>query len=240
MGDGQHCAGTTKTGNPCKALHLLPGSQYCFAHDPNTRGIPADEKRCTATCTGGTTRPERRGERCEHGRTPGLQVCSFHGGRSPQGKRASAMYLAEKKVRKQMETYGRPIDITATEAIMEEVQRTAGHVKWLGDLVAELSVEDLVWNTTRVKEGGQDAGTTQEAVPHALVKLYKEERAHLVRASAEAIRCGIEERYVRLAERQGEMVAETFKGILADLNLTEQQKVMARNIVPFRLRQLTA
>jgi hypothetical protein len=72
------------------------------------------------------------------------------------------------------------------------------------------------------------------------LKLYREERAHLVKVCAEAIRCGIEERYVRLAESQGKLVADAVKAILGDLELTPEQKKLAINVVPLRLRQLSA
>lgn len=202
--------------------------------------MPPDDRRCTATASGGTTRPERNGERCDNWAMKGQAVCDSHGGMAPQNRLAGAVRIAVKKARKQMETYGRPIDVAPTEALLDEVRITAGHVAWLRQRITELEPNELIWGTTRVKDGGHDAGTTQEAEIHAYVKLYQQERKHLVTVCAEAIRCGIEERYVRLVEQQGEMVADAIKAILGDLNLTEAQQVKAKNIVPFRLRQLTA
>ena len=139
-----------------------------------------------------------------------------------------------------MESYGRPIETTATQALLNEVCRTAGHVEYLAQKVSELEDHELIWGTTRIKEGGQDGGTTQEAEAHMWLKLYQQERDRLVRVCDVAIRCGIEERYVKLAEAQGEMVAAAIKAILGDLGLTPEQQKAALKVVPLHLRQLSA
>jgi hypothetical protein len=239
--DERRCTGTAADGQRCARWAARDTVTCDIHHDPDRPfRIICDERRCTATATGGTTRPERKGQRCLRPAMTGQTVCPSHGGRAPQTRRAAAVRIAMKEARRQMETYGRPLDISAVEAIMDEVRQTAGHVAWLRQRVAGLEEGELIWGTTRVKEGGQDAGVTQEAEAHAWLKLYREERGHLVKVCAEAIRCGIEERYVRLAEQQGELVATAIKAILDGLDLTERQQVKAKNIVPFQLRQLTA
>lgn len=137
-----------------------------------------------------------------------------------------------------VDTYGLPVEITPEQAILAEVHRTAGHVAWLEQQVHEMSSRDLIWGVTRVKEGGDDRGTTEEAIPHAFLKLYREERAHLARVCADAIRAGIEDRRVKLAEAQGTMVANAIRAILADLKLTAAQQALVGTVVPQHLREL--
>jgi len=233
--DKKRCTGTTASGEPCQ---LWANDGELCAHHNGT--WISEERRCTATITGGTTRQEHRGERCKNPAMRGQKVCAKHGGRAPQNRRAAAVRLMEEEGRRILAAYGGSLDISATEALLNEVCRTAGHVEWLSQRVAELENNELIWGTTRVKEGGQDGGTTQEAEAHMWLKLYKEERAHLVRVCSEAIRCGIEERYVKLAESQGALIAEAVKAILCDLNLTPEQQKLAFNVVPMRLRQITA
>lgn len=168
------------------------------------------------------------------------KVCGSHGGRAPQAIRAANLRIAEREARRCMEAYGRPIETTATEALLNEVCRTAGHVEYLAQKVSELEENELIWGTTRVKEGGQDGGTTQEAEAHMWLKLYQQERDRLVRVCDVAIRSGIEERYVKLAENQGQMIADAIRAILGDLNLTPEQHKAALKVVPLRLRQLSA
>lgn len=206
---------------------------------------PPDDQRCTATCTG-YKHPERgrEGQRCERYRVTGLTVCRVHGGGTTQaveaGRRRAAAEQMEQRARKIMETYGRKIETTAVEALLDEVKWTAGHVAWLRERVAELETRELEWNTIRVKEGGDDRGVTEEATPSVWIKLYQTERAHLVKVCTAAISAGIEERRVRLVEAQGKLVADAIRNILLDLNLSEEQQGQAYTIVRRHLRALSA
>lgn len=181
---------------------------------------------------------------------PGTGRCKLHGG-STKNHNARAV---EQQARSLVETYGRKIETTAVEALLDEVQWTAGHVAWLRDRVreieqVELTVGDgetgggggehpLVWGTTRRKTGGEDWGQTEEAVPNVWLRLYQTERTHLVKVCAEAIKAGIEERRVRLAEQQGALVAQVIRAILADLDLSAEQQARIPDVVPRHLRAL--
>lgn len=188
-------------------------------------------------CTGHSS---RTGEPCKLWPVRGATVCHKHGASAAQVKTKAQERLVEERVRVAMKTYGAPIETSPADALLSEVHRTAGHVKWLGDCIAELEPDALTWGTTQIKTGGHDGGTTEAAEPHVLLKLYQQERAHLVRVSAEAIRCGIEERRVRLAESQGALVAGVIRAILGDLNLSAEQQAMVPDVVPRRLRELAA
>lgn len=180
------------------------------------------------TCNG----HRKDGSPCNGPAVTGADKCRMH-----LGKKASAV-IAEVKVRAMADTYGLPIEITPEQAILDEVHRTAGHVAWLAQQVRALDRDALIWGVTKVKEGGDDRGTTQEAVPHAYLKLYQAERAHLAKVSADAIRVGIEARQVKLAESQGAAVAQAIRAILAELQLTAAQKALVSKVVPEQLRAL--
>jgi hypothetical protein len=180
----------------------------------------------------------------------GQNVCRYHGGSAPQSLKAGEKRATEDRARALMETYGRKIKTTATEALLDEVQWTAGHVAWLRERVQELESDvveagtdrehPLVWGVTREKSGGEDRGTTEEAAPSVWLKLYQQERTHLVKVCSEAIRAGIEERRIKLAEQQGELVAQAIRAILEDLNLTAEQQQRVPEIVPRHLRALSS
>ena len=53
-----------------------------------------------------------------------------------------------------------------------------------------------------------------------------------------AIKAGVEERRVRLAESQGELVAGVIRAILSDLGLTVEQQALVGEVVPRHLRLL--
>lgn len=154
-------------------------------------------------------------------------------------------------------TYGLKVETTPEAAILDEVQWTAGHVAWLRERVQEIEAtpaafdpddpdsvqalrDSLTWGVTKRKTGGDDHGVTEEAAPHIWLRLYQQERAHLVKVAAEAIRIGIQDRQVKLAEQQGALVARVLHAILDGLELTAAQKALALKVVPEQLRALQA
>lgn len=102
----------------------------------------------------------------------------------------------------------------------------------------------LVWGQTeyRDKTGGDDAGQTvvEQAGINIWYQLYLKEREHLARVSSLALKAGIEERKIKLAESQGELVAAVLQRILAALNLSPEQWAEVPVIVPRELRALAA
>lgn len=235
--DAWRCTETNTDGSACRK-NRRDGHDTCWTHRAD-RELP-DEQRCTAKITGGQTRKDQAGRRCRKPRVPGLPVCETHGGNSPRAREAAKQRLETEKARKLVATYGLPVEISPQDAILAEVHRTAGHVAWLEQQVHALTEGELVWGITRVKEGGDDRGTTEEAVPHALLKLYNEERDRLVRVCAAALKAGVEERRVKLAEQQGALVADVIRSILADLKLTPTQSALVSEVVPRHLRALAA
>lgn len=205
-------------------------------------------------------RAKATGNQCTQPAAVGQNVCRFHGGASKKAKDAGARRVTEEKAAALVATYGLKIETTATEALLDEVQWTAGHVAWLRGRVQEIeSAADLagtsdgdnsdgpcakpnalVWGVTKKKTGGDDFGTTEEAAPNIWLKLYQQERTHLVKVCAEAIKAGIEERRIKLAEQQGALVARVIKAILGDLQLTPEQESRVPEIVPRHLRALAS
>lgn len=146
---------------------------------------------------------------------PGTGRCKWHGGASPSGSKAGKRKSAEAAVA----TYGLPVEVDPHDALLAEVHRTAGHVQWLAELVADIERGDLVWGLAQEKTGGEDWGTTHKAGPNVWLDLYHRERAHLVKVAKAAIDAGIDERRVRLAEDQGEMIVQVLKATLQDLGV---------------------
>jgi hypothetical protein len=171
---------------------------------------------------------------------PGLSVCDKHGAKAEQAKAAGKQRDAERKASQIMRRFGGPIDTTPSEALLDTVKWTAGYVAWLRDKVAAVtSDEKLIWGQTR-RTTGERASVTHEATTNAWLALLGEWSDRLVRVCAEAIRAGIEERRVRLAEAQGALVADVIRKILGDLDLTPAQAAKAGEVVPMRLRSLAS
>jgi hypothetical protein len=229
-------------GKPCQ-YPADEGEELCVRH--KLWPIP-DEKRCTAHLS--KTHKTDPGGRCPLPARAGQRVCGFHGGKTPQALKVAKNRIIEEKARRLVDTYGLKVETTATEALLEEVQWTAGHVAWLRQRVQEIETDasagdsesPLVWGKTRRKTGGEDWGETEEAAPSIWLKLYQQERTHLVKVCTEAIRAGIEERRVRLAEQQGSLVAQAIKAILDDLHLNSEQQARIAEVVPRHLRALAS
>lgn len=245
--DDHRCAGIygpkykpeEKIGQRCE--RMIPADrEFCSSHH-----VP-DERRCTANYSP-TNREGKGGQRCTGWAMQYQNVCGIHGGKSKQARAGAEKRRSEERARKLVETYGRKVTTTASEALLDEVQWTAGHVAWLRERVQEIEAgatpdgeSALIWGKTRRKTGGEDWGETEEATANIWLKLYQAERSHLVKVCAEAIKAGIEERRVRLAEQQGQLVAHAIRAILDDLGLTLEQQAKVSEIVPRHLRALKA
>jgi hypothetical protein len=170
----------------------------------------------------------------------GAGNCANHGGATPAGRK----HGMEQAARKAVETYGLPRDISPTDALLEEVRYSAGHVAWLRAKVAELEAVDLVWGKTEEvkKRATEFKGTdeTHAAAVNMWLDLYFRERKHLLDLTKTAISVGIEERRVRLAEAQGSLMNDVIRRILARLSLTSEQSSLLSKVVPEELRRAAA
>ena len=196
-------------------------------------------QRCTA-------KAKSTGVQCARYAIEGASTCRVHGSGSRKAKAAAARRVEEAKAAREAEkavtTLGLSRDVSPSEALLEEVRWTAGHVDWLRDRVREVERDELVWGKTKWKQVESADGPIEETVETASTSvwydLYEKERKHLVTVCTAALRAGVEERRVRLAEAQGAQVAEVIRAILDDLSLTLEQQQKVATVVPARLRLL--
>lgn len=186
------------------------------------------------------------GAPCGNAPMRGQTTCRYHGGGTPASRAKAANAMQEARQRKEMEravrTLGARLDISPEQALLDEVQFTAGNVAWLREKVQNLEHMDLIWGPTQTVEveasPNPGTNTTEAAAVHLWYSLYLKERQHLVHVSAVALKAGIEERRLRLAEEQGALVAQVIQLILGDLRLTKDQWEAVPRIVPTHLRLL--
>jgi hypothetical protein len=154
-----------------------------------------------ARCTG---RSSQTGEPCKAWAIKGSTVCTAHGGRAPQVKKAARERLERQEAERAAALYGLPREVDPHTALLGELWRTQGYVDWLeGELTAD--------EAKRVQEGWRST--------------LMEERRHLANVARDCIRAGIEERRVTLAEQQGQLLAQAISGILADLGIAISPEV---------------
>lgn len=199
---------------------------------------------------------KQTGEQCKAWAVPGALVCRHHGGRAPQVQRKAAENLAAEAARRAATQLAVPIDTTPEQALIDEVKRAAGMVAFYQARVEEVDQtnrEDLVWGMTKNDMSGEFPGPTYEATPSVWLQLWNQERDRLVRVAAAAIKAGIEERRVKLAESQGEMVATMLRRVLDQLlvtvlgvspshsdTITAAWMATVNEVVPRELRALSA
>lgn len=184
--------------------------------DGGAGGAPHGRRQCVA-------RSKQSGQRCKRAPIVGGTVCKIHGGGAPQVRAEAARRAGQEALHTAAVTYGLPVDVSPTQALLDEIQWTAGHVAWLRDRVQELEQGELTWGRTEYREGagGEKDGwsSIERAGANVLLELYEKERRHLVAVTTAALSAGIEERRVRLQEEQGVLVAEAIRAMLSDLGL---------------------
>lgn len=167
----------------------------------------------------------------------GYGRCKHHGGNTPSG----AMHGGSALVRDLMVLYGQPVEIQPSEALLQEVKRSAGHVQWLGDMIrqmGEAAQEQMAEADYDAMRGLLVTLTEQGYRAASFVDVYRKEREHLARVAKLAIDAGIAERHVQIAEQQGAMVAQAMQRILDQLGLTAEQRRAAPAIVRGELLSL--
>lgn len=95
---------------------------------------------------------------------------------------------------KKATTLGEARVVEPNAALLAEIHRTVGHVEALAAIVAEIPRDELVRGVTKVVEEGGEFGSrtvTVEAAPNVWLRLYREERRHLLDACRAASGCGV-------------------------------------------------
>jgi hypothetical protein len=167
-------------------------------------------ERCGANTKRGAVcrKPAGWGTPYRHGR------CKLHGGATPTHLKAAQRREAEQAVA----SLGLPREVEPHTALLEEVHRAAGHVAWLAEEVGQLEKSQVVQGITRTVQAPDGTRTVEaRATVNVWVRLYQEWHDRLVRVSKLAIDAGVEERQVRLAERQAQQLAKVIRAILTDL-----------------------
>ncbi len=203
---------------------------------------------------------KRSGKQCTKAAIRGGTVCESHGGGAPQVKAAAARALATAKASAATARLGLRVEGDPIAHMLDVIAYQAGLVAYWRERVEALDEDSLTWGTTKVKIGGDDGGETREAKPHIAYSLLDEAQSKLVRYCAEALKAGVAERQVRLAEQQGSLMSalqravlsrmlDAVLGLLAEHGVTGAEVVSAMRdgwsasaavVVPEEIRRLMA
>ncbi|HET6866297.1 MAG TPA: hypothetical protein VFH80_10250 [Solirubrobacteraceae bacterium] len=175
---------------------------------------------------------------------PGVGRCKLHGGATPTHQRAAELEIA----RRECDRLGIQIEIDPGEALMQELWETAGNVAFYRAQVQQLSTHpepdvfvpgdedsDGYWHRGEPGVYGRvyhlSGKPTGEGKPHVLVSLYNEERRHLADVAAAALRAGVEERRVRMAENDAAQILGAQVSALVAMGLGDRLEEFRRAFV---------
>lgn len=174
----------------------------------------------------------------------GTNVCRVHGGMAPQVREAGRRRILEQQTLKRL---GLLHEVSPEEALLQQVYESAGNVALYRTLIETLRPDvlgvelDEEGNIIRGLAGPTGSKAKRhEAEPHVWVNMYDRERDRLVRYAKAAADIGISDRLVRLAERQGELVAKIYERALTDpaWGLSESQRALGRQVLGRHLRSV--
>jgi hypothetical protein len=193
---------------------------------------PFDPKAlCGAKTRKGTPCLQRAGHGTNH---PGVGRCSKHGGASPRAEVAGQVFLA----RREALTMGVPLDVEPHEAILECIRISAGEVQYASERIAELAPDEAMgpvisthMRPMKIEKGGEEpeheVQETEHGPPalHVWIQARHQAMDRLVTYSATALKAGVEQRQVEIAERQGQMIVEVIRGVVAELGMADHPEV---------------
>jgi len=195
-------------------------------------GMP--KKRCKATA--------RTGSPCRNAPITGGSVCRMHGGSAPAVRAAAAARKREDAARRQLAALGEPDAVDPAEALLNLISWKYGEVQWLRAQVKDLPAGDLAWGLSEHKEGVGPEGPVNldvtKAAPSVWWTLLRQAEDQLAEYATKALRAGIEERRVRLVEKDANLVVTLLERIFGRLQLTPEQYALTRIVASEELRSL--
>lgn len=145
---------------------------------------------------------------------------------------------AMKQAAERSKFFGDPRSIDPHTVLLEEIGRSAGIVGYYETKLQEfrdkygMTDEDILTQRT-LKDGEK---------PSVWMELFNTERDHLVKTCIAAIKAGVAERKVQIAEQQGRMIAAMMVAFMHDpeIGLTPDQMLKAPSVIRRHLLSLPA
>ena len=154
-------------------------------------------------------------------------MCPSHGGNAPQVRRRAA-------VRAELESWGLDaVTVDPGETLLRLLSQSAARAERyaaaLQRLVDEQGLEGALVGDTLVIDNEGTSRKVGEYV-RGLAQIESQERDRAANFAQLAIKAGLAERQVRVAERQTELVEQALAATLSDLGMSddEQQKAFGR------------
>ena len=193
------------------------------------------KEKCTATS-------KQKGKRCGNYPVPGGTVCHSHGGKAPQVQAKAKARAQQQAVIGLLQNLGTPTEIDPGQALLDLIAAKHGEVLWLRAMVQSIEREKLTWGTADHESGVGQQGPidkiTEKAAVNVWWEMLRKAEDQLASYSSQALRAGIEERRVRIAENQGNLIVGVIRRILDRLQLNNEQRGLISTVVPEEIRAI--
>lgn len=155
---------------------------------------------------------------------PGFGRCKRHFGATPVMTKKGFIQMAR--------AMGDPVGIHPADAMERTIAATAGHVFWLEAKVGGYTFPEVV------KLDDEGVETIQGMTPNQKMwwDIYCLERDRLIKFCEIALRAGLAQRQVDIAQELGAKIAQAIDLVLAGLGLTDVQLQRVPDVVPQVLR----
>lgn len=189
---------------------------------------------CGAKTRSGGTCQKTAGWGTSH---PGAGNCRLHGGATTNGELHGNLELAKREAA----VMGQSLPLDPSDALLQCIQIAAGEVQYASLRISQLDedqavVEQRTVKTRPLSEGkdGEDPNVIVEEVTtsttaelHIWIRVRQQAMDRLVNYSSVAIKAGLEERRVKIAEQTGQLIAQAVRGILEELGVADRPETPA-------------
>jgi len=188
------------------------------------------------------------GQPCGRWPKKGLPVCRQCGGAASQVQAAADRRAAQGQARALAREIGVPVEHDPTDGILQEIYISWGTVLFYRAQVQALDPDALIWGVTGKRYGEGPEGpidvTDESAAAAVWLKLWNEERDRHAALCVQAVKIGLDERRIRLEEKQAELLASNVQWLLSEarmrLDLTEAGQSALSDLVREMLQRMAA
>lgn len=163
---------------------------------------------------------------CKQPLAEGAKRCRRHGGGAPQVKAKEVERVEARKneeIMRRALPFGESKDVDPLKALLKLISDKAQEVEWLRYRVEELGDRARIWGPSDHQEGIGPMGavdmTTSKAGAHTWWVMLRTAEDQLAKFVTAALKAGVAERQVQLAEQQAAVMVGMVQRALASLTL---------------------
>ncbi|HEU5046141.1 MAG TPA: hypothetical protein VFT75_18620 [Nocardioidaceae bacterium] len=183
---------------------------------------------------------------------PGSGTCSRHTGRMAGPKIGAARERVAVEVVRYKKFYGERAQVDFGEALLEELQRSVGVVRWIEDKLGQWgeTLDDsgqLVppkWNSNDLEmppllaeHHSFRSVTIADTEYAAWLRMYQIERRHLHQVAKDGIASGIAEKMIRIYQQQADTMYQILNTALVRLGVQDTDRIVT--VLPAVIREVT-